>query len=768
MLGNSASKFGRLAARLGFRAPSRQLALSIGCTTAATGLFALGYALPPGMADGFPYVALVFLALWHPRRLAPFVLAAVGTALAIADVLIEFHAGVIDRAMLANDGGAIILIWLVALVIFRHVSAKNRLASLFEFAPDALVLVGRDGKIADMNAQAEILFGYRRSELRQTPVELLMPTRFRADHETLSKNFVSASRSRAMSPGREIVALTKDGREISVEINLSPMSTDRGPMVYAAVRDIAARKRIEEAGRQNEARYRALFESSQDGIVFCTLDGHIEDANQAYLDMLGYDIDTLRTLDYRQITPERWAASEAKIIQEQVVARGYSDVYEKEYVRRDGTVFPVQVRAWLLKDRHGQPVHLMGWVRDITTFKKAEESERRIQERYRALFESSQDGISFNTLDGRIEEANQAYLDMLGYDITELRALNYRQITPERWHQAEADILQTQIMSRGFSEIYEKEYIRRDGSVFPIQIRAWLLKDGHGQPVHLMACVRDITVFKQAENAMIAAKEASELANRAKSEFLANMSHELRTPLNAITGFSDLMFREIFGPLGDPRYKEYVKDIADSGKHLFDLISDILDLSKIEAGKLQLAEVAVDVRETIKACAILVQERARIGNVALVSEIDDSVPLELRADRRMLKQIVINLLSNAVKFTPPGGRVTMQAWASAESGLVLRIVDTGIGMAPEAIPMVFKRFEQLDSRLNRKYEGTGLGLPLVKSLVELHGGVVSLQSEVGAGTTATVCFPASRLIVADTRRGDRDQSTVSARKAKAS
>ncbi len=234
-------------------------------------------------------------------------------------------------------------------------------------------------------------------------------------------------------------------------------------------------------------------------------------------------------------------------------------------------------------------------------------------------------------------------------------------------------------------------------------------------------------------------------ANRTKSEFLANMSHELRTPLNAILGFSELMSNATHGPLGNPKYEEYTKDINDSGRHLLALINDILDLSKIEAGRLELDEEEIDVAMTIGSCMVLVKERARNGGVKLKTDIPDGLPA-LHADKRKLKQILVNLLSNAVKFTPAGGEVTLKVWSRPDSGYVFQVIDTGIGIALADIPAALSPFGQVDSRLDRKYEGTGLGLPLTKSFVEMHGGSLDLQSEEGAGTTVTVRFPKERIV----------------------
>ncbi len=244
---------------------------------------------------------------------------------------------------------------------------------------------------------------------------------------------------------------------------------------------------------------------------------------------------------------------------------------------------------------------------------------------------------------------------------------------------------------------------------------------------------------------LLIARDEARAADRAKSEFLAAMSHELRTPLNAVIGFSEIIKTEALGAVGNTKYRDYANDINESGQHLLELINDILDLSKVESGTDEIHEENIDVSEIANAILKLVGHRAEQGGVKLELELADPL-LALRADERKLKQILVNLLSNAVKFTDAGGEVTLRAWSRMDSGYVFQITDTGIGMEPEDIPKAFSRFGQVDADLNRKYEGTGLGLPLTKALVELHGGTLDLQSEVGVGTTATVRFPAKRIV----------------------
>ncbi len=255
---------------------------------------------------------------------------------------------------------------------------------------------------------------------------------------------------------------------------------------------------------------------------------------------------------------------------------------------------------------------------------------------------------------------------------------------------------------------------------------------------------RSVALTELASNLQTARDEAH-TANRAKSLFLANMSHEFRTPLNAIIGFSEIIKDESFGPVSNPKYLDYAGDIHGSGRHLLGLINDVLDLCKVESGEDELHAEAIEVGAVVQSVIVLVQHIAEKGGVELRVDLPADLP-EFNADRRKVIQILVNLLANAVKFTDPQGTVTLKAWCSGGSGLVFQVIDTGIGMAPEEIPKAFSKFAQVDNDLNRRYEGTGLGLPLAKGLVELHGGSLDLQSQFGVGTTATVRFPSHRIV----------------------
>ena len=286
----------------------------------------------------------------------------------------------------------------------------------------------------------------------------------------------------------------------------------------------------------------------------------------------------------------------------------------------------------------------------------------------------------------------------------------------------------------------------KDGGYVSVGTDITALKTHEEKLVHsekrLMATVADVRASQQrlgelAEQYAVEKTRAEE-ANQAKSKFLANMSHELRTPLNAIIGFSEIMESGMFGPLGAEKYNEYCGDIRSSGEYLLDVINDILDMAKIEAGRIRLDFEELDLDTLLSEAMRVVSARAQDKQLALVAKI--SPELGLRADRRALKQIVLNLLSNAVKFTPSGGRVTVRGRA-ADNCVVLAIADTGIGIAKDALTRLGRPFEQVESQLTKSHHGSGLGLAIAKSLVELHGGRMRIRSTLGKGTLVVVRMP---------------------------
>ena len=349
------------------------------------------------------------------------------------------------------------------------------------------------------------------------------------------------------------------------------------------------------------------------------------------------------------------------------------------------------------------------------------------------------EGMQWVSLEGRFFNVNDAACRMLGYTREEYLSLTVFDVNPNLSRDAwAADWMAIQ---KDGSRSFEGHHRAKDGRLIPVDVTVNHLEFG-GREYHF-TLVRDATRRREVERELRAAKEQAEAASRTKSDFLANVSHELRTPLNAIIGFSEVMQSELLGSFANPRYVEYAADIHESGTHLLNLINDILDVSRAEAGELTLNEREVALPAVIESAKRLIAQRALDARLALEIALPEGLP-RLWADERMVKQMLINLLSNAVKFTPEGGRVTVAARREPDGGLALAVADTGIGMAAEDIPVALTPFRQVASSLTRKHGGTGLGLPLVKSLIELHGGTLGIDSRPARGTTVTLRFPRAR------------------------
>jgi PAS domain S-box-containing protein len=384
----------------------------------------------------------------------------------------------------------------------------------------------------------------------------------------------------------------------------------------------------------------------------------------------------------------------------------------------------------------GRVVTVIGACHDITKQVTAETERAQAERRYHVMMEEASDIIMLHAPGGRVEFASAALERILGRTLREFDAMGYLAIVhPDDRQEAEKVSRRPQ---RGETCTATYRARHRDGHYVWIEVTTRSVFDEKtGDYCYVVAVSRDVSERMRQEVEMRAAREAAEAANRAKSSFLANMSHELRTPLNAILGFADIMRDELFGPISNSRYREYISLIHNSGQLLLDLIGDVLDMAKIEAGKLELVFEDVSLAAILHECAQIMAERAERGGVTMRVNTNGTV---CSADRRAMKQIVLNLLSNAVKFTPAGGEVEVSDALVGER-VRITVSDTGIGIAPEDLPRLANPFEQACADPKLAKGGTGLGLSLVRALAEKHGGAFAVESTPGEGTTVTVEFP---------------------------
>ncbi len=419
--------------------------------------------------------------------------------------------------------------------------------------------------------------------------------------------------------------------------------------------------------------------------------------------------------------------------------------YSIEYriLRPDGSQRTIYGRGTWRVDKTGKPSRISGTVQDITKRRRTEDDVRRLA----AAIEELSENFALYGPDDRMvmcnkkfREINEAIAEYLNPGVTfeeQTRAKIEKGLIPEAVGHEEEWLKTRMDWHRNPGELHE--IARQDG--------IWLLiheqRMADGSTITLST---DITDRKRAEEDLRQALVKAEEANRAKSTFLANMSHELRTPLNSIIGFSDALKTQLFGPLGGDKYREYAEDINASGLHLLEVISDILDISKIEAGELAASDEEVDLPDLVESAIKMLREQAEKNGIMLSRVFPQDCP-GLRADPRHIKQIVLNLVSNSLKFTPAGGKIRLEILVGDDQGLLLVVEDTGIGIEESNIEKALEPFGQVGDIYSRPFEGTGLGLPLAKSLAELHGGSLSLESQPGKGTMVTVRFPPQRTVI---------------------
>lgn len=415
--------------------------------------------------------------------------------------------------------------------------------------------------------------------------------------------------------------------------------------------------------------------------------------------------------------------------------------------------------VWLKVTDHLMPEgELFTVYANITEFKRRERALlelSRENQRLVAAVDATDSGVfivDMTATDYPLVYQNQAFLAMTGYRTGEIPGFNREFLQPDGKERDETICgkIQTFIDYHEHAAL-DMQTRRRDGSLFWSHCTLTKVRTGSSEARYIAGILYDITANKEAEQELTFLKETAETASRSKSDFLAMMSHELRTPLNAILGFSEIISQQMFGAIGDERYVTYSEDINSSGKHLLDLINDILDLSKAEAGKIDLFEENLDIKSIVNRCVSMLKGRADAGHLKLISDVEDNMP-GIIGDERRLKQILINLISNAVKFTEKGGEIRVKASKESDT-LVLAVVDNGIGIDEKDIKNAVIPFGQVDCSLSRRYEGTGLGLPLAKRLTELHGARFELESVPGKGTTVRLAFPQERLVFKNQQEG---------------
>jgi PAS domain S-box-containing protein len=491
--------------------------------------------------------------------------------------------------------------------------------------------------------------------------------------------------------------------------------------------------------RESEERFRAIFEQAADSILLIDETGQILEFNDVAAANLGYSRQAFAKLRIPDVDPSHSPEAIAERI-ERVSQRGM-DFFETKLKSKNGELRDVLVGAKGISV-HGRNLFLVT-LRDITERTLMERRLRDNEQFLRQITDALPGIVYYKDMNRRYRFANQRYVEWFGIDPATMPGKTTIEVIGEEFY-AQIREYEYRALS-GETAFFEGTWARPDGETRWYRASYMPHMDADGTVLGMIGLSVDITDQKRHDADLAAAHEEAEKSSRAKTEFLSNMSHELRTPLNSVIGFSDILAGQMFGPLGSDDYVGYAKDINDSARHLLQLINDILDVSRIERGKLSLDEHRIDVRHLLMSCSRLASKRADRDHAEIVVEAPSSLPA-LLADERRVKQILINLLSNATKFTPDEGRVTVSASLDAANRFILAVSDDGIGIDEDDIETVMSPFGQVDGSLARNYEGAGLGLPLSRQLAEMHGADLSLESSLGEGTVVTVSFPPERTV----------------------
>ncbi|HET6462134.1 MAG TPA: PAS domain S-box protein, partial [Syntrophales bacterium] len=602
--------------------------------------------------------------------------------------------------------------------------SKDYVDNIIKSMINSLIVVSPDNKIIRTNVATCTLLGYEERELVGRPVETIF-----GRSGSIRAPWVKTMLADGHLSNIEETYLTKTGKEIPVLFSASVMydahKVIRGT-VYVA-QDITERKRADEALRESENKYRKIFENVQDIFYQTDNEGKIIDISPSIERYSGYSRGNLigKPVGEVYFDPE----DRARLLQA-IREKGEVVDYELRLKSKDNPLIYASANAHILFDLAGKPIGVEGSLRDITERKNAEEKLQKLA----AVVRYSSELVTLTNLDGKMVFLNEAGAKMLGISSSEIEQTHIMQIIPDHLQEKVKNELMPALMNHGTWE-GDLQYLNlKTGHLTDVRTMSFMIKDAvTGAPLFLANVSLDITEQKKLETALNKAKEEAERANRAKSIFLANMSHEIRTPMNAILGFSQLMQRD---PAVTPRQRQQIDTINRSGEHLLALINDILEISKIEAGRVTLNLTAFDLHALLNDLEMMFRVRTDAKHLQFSVERIGEVPRFVVSDEGKLREVLINLLGNAVKFTKKGGiilRVRARHEETKKLRLLAEVEDTGPGIAAEDVGRLFHHFEQTQAGREAGI-GTGLGLAISREFVRLLGGDVTVSSQVGRGS----------------------------------
>ena len=613
---------------------------------------------------------------------------------------------------------------------------------IIDSAEDAIICNDQHGRITLWNRAAERLLGYTAVEAIGRDVSLLFPPE--GQHEEAAA-LVRIDNGEGGTVSNRVL-LAKSLQRVNVSIAVSPIRDAKGQCLGAShvCRAVEASTYISDAPLY----LGAIVTSSDDVIISKDLNGIVKSWNPAAERVFGYTAAEMIGQSIRRIIPANRPHEEDELLA-RIRAGLVVDHFETQRQAKDGRLLDISLTVSPIRDASGRLVGASKIARDITEQKRAAAAARHLY----ALVQSSDDAIVSKDLNGIVRSWNPAAERLFGFRADEMIGKSITMIVPHD-RLAEEDYVLGRIRNGLSVEHFETIRQTKDGRFVEISLTVSPIRDHTGRIIGASKIARDIREHKRllqerqtaAANAEAARREVFETQNRRiqegarlKSEFVANMSHELRTPLNSIVGFAELMADARFGPL-PPRYQEFARVMHSSAEHLLQLINDILDLAKVESGKIDFQPETVDVRQTIADATAIVSGLAAKSGIVLTTDVDPRLGA-VELDPVRLKQVLYNYLSNAIKFTNAGGRVIIRARPEGDAHFRIEVEDTGIGIKADDQHRLFVEFQQLDSSTAKKFPGSGLGLALTKRLVEAQGGTVGVESVFGDGSTFFAILP---------------------------
>lgn len=629
-------------------------------------------------------------------------------------------------------------------------ASEARYRAILDAEPECVKIIDRDGRVAEMNPAglAMVEAGSIADVQNMDPVDLLVP----ADRPRFRSAIDAAFHGRQTTLEYELVGLK--GTRRWIEQRAAPLFSVDVPgqvsAMLAVSRDITDRVRAERTLRETTLRLQEAQRIARLGSwEFDARTGQVIWSDENYR---MFEIDPSRrdlsVGDYLR----RVHADDRAMLKDEYTA-SLVDRRPREVVHR--IVLPGRRIRWVLErweimtDPDGAVAGARGTVQDITEQRATGDALRQSEATLDGFLQMSPEAVIVTDAARHITLFSSGAERIFGHSAADVIGQPVETLMPDRLradHQRHVErFAASPDTGRAMGERAEVTGLRADGTEFPAEASICKIESPGG--MLFAVTVRDVSHQKAVHDDLVRARIAAESASAAKSRFIANTSHELRTPLNAIIGFAEMMAQPERYTLNEARQQEYAGIILQSGRHLLNVINDILDVSRLDLGNTTLSEEIADIVDIVESCVRMVRQRASEGGIVVLTDIEPGLPRPL-ADPRLLLQALLNLMSNAIKFTPRGGHVSVGVARSADGGMDLFVRDTGIGMSAEDVTRIGEPFMQVDAGLSRRFDGTGLGLAIVKRLADLHGGNLRVESTPGHGTLATIHLPAHRVVAA--------------------